>query len=200
MKQKVKEYHGLHRHPLYQVWANMKSRCLNSRHRDYSKYGGRGITVCERWQDSFSSFLLDMGERPSEEYSLDRIDNNGPYDPSNCRWATKTEQAQNTRMTHWVEVNGVTKCLSDWAASSGVPLAQLVRRLQRGWAPERAVRPERSRRDLFFYQGDYYTLKSLAEAHGLKPVDLRYRLNKGHSLEAALKMKPCKHGYKLKAE
>lgn len=81
----------------YKTWASMKERCTNPNNRVYSYYGGRGISVCERWFNSFTNFVEDMGDRPSAEYSLDRIDVNGNYEPSNCRWATVSEQRINTR-------------------------------------------------------------------------------------------------------
>jgi hypothetical protein len=88
----------------YRAWANMKTRCLNPRIWNYDRYGGRGITVCNRWSDSYEAFLADVGRRPSPTHSLDRIDVNGDYEPGNVRWATPTEQAQNRRARsrdHW---------------------------------------------------------------------------------------------------
>src|SRR5206468_1663320 len=84
--------------PTYRSWYAMKARCTNSNHTSYHHYGGRGITVCERWLNSFEAFLTDMGDRP-EGTSLDRIDVNGNYEPSNCKWSTPSEQANNKRRT-----------------------------------------------------------------------------------------------------
>lgn len=90
--------HCLSTHPLYSVWANIKNRCYNEKSKAYRYYGARGITMCDRWKNSFENFLEDMGERPGPEYSVDRIDNDGNYEPGNCRWATAKdrEQAKNT--------------------------------------------------------------------------------------------------------
>jgi hypothetical protein len=83
-------------HPLYTTWALMRSRCRNPRDPSWENYGGRGITVCERW-NSFPNFLADMGEKPSLQHTLDRVDNEGNYEPGNCRWATRSEQIRNSR-------------------------------------------------------------------------------------------------------
>lgn len=93
----MKRSHGQSRTPEYQVWAQMKARCLKAGHRDFKNYGGRGITVCDRWCASFEAFLADMGERPSSGHSIDRRNNDGPYDKDNCRWATRSMQMKNTR-------------------------------------------------------------------------------------------------------
>lgn len=87
--------HGRRGTPEYRAWDAMKQRCYNPNARSYDGYGGRGITVCDRWRYSFENFLADMGERPSPEHSLDRIDNDGNYEPGNCRWATRSEQQGN---------------------------------------------------------------------------------------------------------
>lgn len=89
--------HGLHGIPEYFVWKTMKQRCSNKNNRSYPDYGGRGITVCDRWKDSFENFFKDMGERPSKRHSIDRMDNDKGYEPSNCKWSTDVEQASNRR-------------------------------------------------------------------------------------------------------
>lgn len=111
--------HGLSKHPLYQTWKGMKDRCSKTTSVSYPGYGGRGISVCERWQ-SLHHFVSDMGERPSPDHSLDRINNDGNYEPGNVRWAIKKEQGQNTRFNVNITHDGKTLCLTEWARELGV--------------------------------------------------------------------------------
>lgn len=117
----------------------MKVRCYNQNNHKYPSYGGRGIKVCDRWKDSFESFLEDMGPRPSDQHSIDRIDNNADYGPANCRWATKAEQAMNRRTTRWLTHAGKTMMLSEWADHTEVHEETIRRRLDAGWSVERAL-------------------------------------------------------------
>jgi hypothetical protein len=98
--------HGKHGTPEYTAWQNIKSRCYYESNRDYSYYGGRGIRVCDEWVNSFPQFLSDMGERPGDDYTIDRIDNNGPYSPDNCRWVQRFIQSQNTRVLRSTNTSG----------------------------------------------------------------------------------------------
>jgi hypothetical protein len=133
--------HGLTHTPEYIAWQSMKERCLNPLTRNYRNYGGRGITVCERWVQSFQNFLEDMGQRPSPQHSLDRYpDNNGgSYEKANCRWATVAQQKRNTRRNRLLTFNGKTQCVTDWAAELRFPDSVLFKRIRRGWSVERAL-------------------------------------------------------------
>ena len=122
--------HGQYKSRIYHIWANMKYRCFNPRSTSYARYGGRGITVCARWQ-SFENFLADMGDCPSPKHSVDRIDNSGNYEPSNCRWAT----SRTTKIT----VDGRTLPLTEWADVAGLPIATLRGRIAKGMDATNAV-------------------------------------------------------------
>jgi hypothetical protein len=135
--QRKPEQHGMAGTPLYRRWRAMLHRCSSPTNIDWKNYGGRGITVCERWQ-TFGNFYADMGD-PPPGMSLDRIDNDGPYSPENCRWATQSRQTRNMRKTVMLEHGGVVQSLSDWADALGVPYRVLHCRLRHGWSVERTV-------------------------------------------------------------
>lgn len=103
----------------YITWTRMKSRCLNKSNKDYLSCGGRGITICDSWLASFTNFFADMGPRPTNRHSIDRIDNDGPYAPENCRWATNYTQSRNTSRNKFVVVNGERMIFADAAARFG---------------------------------------------------------------------------------
>lgn len=130
--------HGESSSSTYKTWSAMKNRCFNPSHEEYHRYGGRGITVCERWLD-FANFFADMGPRPPR-MTLDRYpDLDGNYEPGNCRWATSKQQARNTTKNVWLIHNGETLCLKDAAEKCGIKRTTLAQRLRLGWSIERAV-------------------------------------------------------------
>ena len=123
--------HGLSSTPTYHSWQHMFQRCENTKNWKWKSYGGRGITVCPRWR-KFENFLLDMGLKPVGT-SLDRINNDGNYEPSNCRWATKVQQQNNTRYNRLLIWNKQTRTLSEWARYAHLTPKVIARRLQAGW-------------------------------------------------------------------
>jgi len=131
---------------IYRRWQHMIQRCHNPNDRDYPRYGGRGISVCDRWRHAddthtgFEYFILDMGLPPSANHSIDRLDVNGDYTPDNCRWATPTEQANNRRNTKLLTIDGVTKPLSDWCKEYGIGSKAVLYRLKhRGMSHKEAI-------------------------------------------------------------
>lgn len=127
--------------PEYRSWVNMHKRCYNPKHNRYHAYGGRGISVCRRWRDSFDNFLADMGPKPGKWYSIERKNNDGNYTPLNCVWATTHEQARNTSRNKTVVVNGVRMCYADADAALGLPRNTIGKRIRRGCSPKEAVKP-----------------------------------------------------------
>lgn len=116
-------------HPLYSVWQGMKGRCFTPTNPHYFNYGGRGITVCERWKNSFQNFIDDMGPRP-QGTTIDRINNDGNYEPGNCRWATKSQQQRNQRNTRKIVIEGVEYIAAELAEKYGFKTDTLVIRAQ----------------------------------------------------------------------
>lgn len=125
----------------YNTWLYMRTRCLNKNREDWNLYGGRGVKICQRWIDSFSDFLSDVGRRPSPRHSLDRWpDVNGDYEPGNVRWASPGQQANNKRNNRSITFNGETLNLSQWARKIGVGHKTIAYRLgQSNWSIERAL-------------------------------------------------------------
>jgi hypothetical protein len=128
--------HGRTNTTEHNIWSSMIQRCTDPQHKDYPRYGGRGIGVCDRWR-FFNLFLADMGSRP-EGKSIDRIDNDADYSPENCRWASLSEQARNRRTSKMVTFRGETKSLADWADELGIERKTLQMRLK-AWSVERAL-------------------------------------------------------------
>jgi hypothetical protein len=168
--------------PEYCVWAAMVQRCCNPKNRAFSYYGARGIKVCEAWR-LFANFFADMGSRPSDSHTLDRKDNNGNYEPSNCRWTDRQTQMRNRRSNTFLELNGERKLLCEWATQYGISAALICNRMNKmSWSVERAITTPADK--------SKYTPRSGMTAHaktaGIKLRTVRGRLERGWSLERAL--------------
>lgn len=133
--------HGMKGSRIYRIWNGMKDRCHNLRSKDYGRYGGRGVYVCEAWRKSFEKFYGDMGEPPTSHHSLDRVDNSGPYCKENCRWATAVEQANNRRNSLVIEFEGRSMTAAEWDRELGRLRGTTAKRFRKGWSIGDVMRP-----------------------------------------------------------
>ena len=129
-------------HPLYSTWISMRNRCNNPNNPSWRRYGGRGIRVCKEW-DSFDQWLADMGPKPSKNHSIDRINNDGNYEPQNCKWATQREQLRNIEKNRRVTVDGVSYLAIEFAEIAGLKTDTIVVRAERGLKMDEILSPER---------------------------------------------------------
>jgi hypothetical protein len=179
---------------VYITWSSMIGRCLNPKNDDYLNYGGRGVTVCDRWKESFESFYGDMGD-PPDGCTLDRIDNSLGYSPENCRWATRKQQNRNRRDNRWITWNGETRLLVSWGedprlSSKGITAAYLARRLHSGWDLERAMTQPADNRVTF--NGETLTMMEWSKRLGVREGNniVSKRLRYGWTLEDAVTIPP----------
>lgn len=174
----------------YRTWSNMIDRCENSNNNSYRNYGERGIKVCDRWRNSFENFLADMGEPLSINYSIDRINVNGDYEPKNCQWIPIAEQTKNQRRNVFLTHQGQTMLLADWAKKTGIDRRTISHRLKEGWSVEDALSTPIGTRNKRYkkitYQGKTQCISSWAREFGLHPDTLRWRLKQGWSIQDAL--------------
>lgn len=174
----------------YKAWASVISRCENPNNKAYCNYGGRGIKVCDRWKKSFENFLADMGESPSTNHSIDRINVNGDYEPENCRWIPIAEQSRNQRRNVFLTYQGQTMLLVDWVEKTGIDQSTISHRLKKGWSVEDALSTppgtKNKRYKKITYQGKTQCAASWAKEVGLHPGTLRWRLKQGWSIQNAL--------------
>lgn len=132
--------HGRYRETIYRIWEGMKSRCYNKKSTSYKNYGGRGITVCDKWKDDFESFVNDVGEMPTKKHWIERIKNNEGYYPGNCKWATPKEQLNNTRSNRMLTFNGTSRTLQQWSEFLNINRVTIISRIDYyGWSVEKAL-------------------------------------------------------------
>ena len=182
------------------IWYGMRKRCLNPNCKCFKNYGGRGISICERWYLSFDDFLTDVGLRPSPQYSVDRIDNMRGYEPGNVRWATRTQQGRNKRNNVVIEAFGKRMLLFDWARETGIGYRTILSRLQRGCTGEDAVSTPigkdqgKGNQRLLTYKGESRNLVEWAAHLGITSTSLRFRLLAGWPVDLALSTGPVQGG------
>lgn len=175
------------RSPEQRAWDCMKARCFNPNTKGYRFYGELGITVCERWRNSFTDFFADVGPKPGPKYSLDRYPNKaGNYEPGNVRWATQDQQANNTKANRIVEFNGQSHTIAEWAKLTGISDRLIVFRLNKGQPPERAlVEPARKAFRLHF-EGQSGTIVEWAKFLRISKQTLWYRIRNNITVRAIL--------------
>ena len=172
----------------YHVWKAMKARCYSSCHKN-SNYQKNNLEVCDKWRNDFNAFFKDMGKRPGENYSIDRIDNSKGYYPENCRWATQSEQCKNRGSFNKVYIyNGEAKVLKDWAKHFGIKYTTLYLRITREKLSFEEAISRKNRYENFYYDNKYSSLKDIVAEHSIVPyMTITSRLSNGWDLEKALK-------------
>lgn len=183
--------HNMSKTPIYNVWQMMIKRCSVPHSEGYCNYGGRGITVCDRWKDSFENFYQDIGEPPNVDCTLDRINNNAGYSPENCRWATSQEQARNTRANRFVTWKGEKKTLAEWAGDPelrllGISASLLSHRLRKGWDIDSVMTTPSLPGKMITYQGETLTMMDWSRKLGARTNIVSKRVRKGWSIEDAI--------------
>lgn len=180
-----------HRTKEASIWLAMHDRCSNPKNKSFANYGGRGITVCERWSgpDGFLNFLSDMGRKP-EGMSIDRIDNSKGYSPGNCKWATRKEQQRNNRNARIVLFRGEERCLAEWAEVLGMPIKTIYKRIHLlGWDTDRALSEPckvGSRPKIYEIDGCQRSLSEWANVSGTPLQMIRDRLRLGWDIKSAV--------------
>lgn len=182
-KCKAKQRSSVSKTDEYKIWCDVKTRCTNKNHRSYKNYGGRGISVCKKWLESFDEFMKDLGPRPSKDHSIDRIDYNGNYEPENCRWANHTEQARNKRNNIYVEYEGETMLLVEASEKSGINEACLRARHSKG----SDLFSDMKNKGSITFMGITDTIHGWSKRTGIKPSTIAMRIGKyGYTIEKAL--------------
>lgn len=191
--------HRMSGSPEYLAYKNAKDRCGNPNHRAWKNYGGRGIRVCDEWLapgTGFVAFYRHIGARPGDGYELDRIDNDGHYEPGNVRWVTVSENLRNKRGNRLIKIGGRSASVAEWAEESGLSSALLLYRLSAGWPAERLLdragsgnkKGPRTGGGVARYDalGESLTMRQWCDRYGVRRDTVEKRLMRGWSLEAAL--------------
>lgn len=189
--------HGMSKTIEYTIWRSMHSRCYNKNSSSHKNYGGRGITVCPSWHN-FLTFFQDMGKRPSQHHTIERIDNNGIYSPENCQWLLRSQQNNNTRRTIYISHNGVTQKLFDWAREHEINPARIRQRLRYGYSFADSIKPKLPQRikkygkhnRLITINGETKCLSQWIKCFGISRATVKTRLKLGWNVITALTTPP----------
>lgn len=179
--QRLNKKHGYYKKPWNNSYKCMMSRCYREKDPSYKYYGGRGITVCEEWQN-IENFEKWVDENPYfEGATLDRLDSNGNYEPSNCRWATMAEQDNNRRNTIYIELNGESHTISEWSEITGINRSTLNNRYLKGWDVEEIFKQPNSRQETIVieYEGESHTISEWGTIKGLSRATIYQRYLRG---------------------
>ena len=171
---------------LHRIWKGIKARCYNPNREAYSNYGGRGITVCDEWKNDFQAFYdWAMANGYTDDLTLDRIENDGNYEPDNCRWATRKEQGNNSRHNHLITAYGKTQTMQQWSDETGISYNTMKTRIRRGCTGEEIVKPINKR--TITAHGETHTLKEWASITGVPYNTIKTRVRQGKTGEEAIK-------------
>lgn len=166
------------KHPLYNVWRGIVRRCLSKTHWAYPHYGGRGITICDRWKNSFMAFVGDIGPRPSLKHTVERINNGGHYEPGNCKWATWDEQANNRRTSFLVKIGGEVKTARQWDRLKGLSYGTVWHRVKNGWPESALLNPVYAAKTVYL-DGERVSISEAARRKGLSRNTIQSRITRG---------------------
>jgi len=178
--------HGMCKTPEYRAWRAMINRCTNPKYEHFNCYGGRGITVCDAWMNSFEEFFSSVGPRPSTQHSLDRRETNGNYEPSNCRWATKQEQSNNMRKNVFIDYLGKRQTISEWSRELGIDASVLCARLKSGFSVNELLSKESRRSRFITFEGNRRTMSQWSRELGISLQTICSRVRRGLPPELAL--------------
>lgn len=171
----------------YGSWRSMIHRCTEPKDDAWSYYGGRGISVCDRWIKSFENFLFDMEPKPTPKYTIERIDNNKNYEPNNCRWATRKEQQRNRRCNRTIECEGKILCVKEWAEYSKIHSRTLTYRLNQGWNAEDTINTTpKNTTHILTYNNKSQHIAAWTKELGFQKTTITDRLKAGWTVEKAL--------------
>jgi hypothetical protein len=181
-----KKFRNQTKHPLYETWNAIKGRCENPNTSNYINYGGRGIEMCKKWRDDFPTFVSDMGPKPSQHHSIERIDNDKSYCPENCMWQDRYTQSRNKRNNVVITYQGQTMILKDWAKFFGISYSCISDRYRRGKTTEEIFFVGKLVAAGWLDDGIWKSVGELSKMHNINRKALRNRYLMGWSLERSI--------------